>query len=215
MTPLEQHLKRRIESEGPVNVADYMAMALTHPENGYYTSRNAIGASGDFVTAPEVSQMFGELLGLWCAVIWQAMGQPERINLVELGPGRGTLMSDALRAANAIPGFADAIDIHLVEISPVFRKFQERALEEAATARQPTWHFDMGTVPEGPLLLIANEFIDALPIRQFKRTEEGWCEILVDLAGEGEGFQFAPVSARTVASVDPRSPEEQRTRQCG
>lgn len=174
-------LARRIRAEGPMSVADYMAIALSHPEVGYYATRDPFGPSGDFVTAPEVSQVFGELLGLWCAERWQAMGEPQQLLLVELGPGRGTLMADALRAAQLLPAFRAALDIHLVEASALLREQQRRAL----ASEQITWHRSFAEVPEGPLLLIANEFFDALPIRQFVKTSEGWAERLIAL-DEGE-----------------------------
>ncbi|MGE4561452.1 MAG: SAM-dependent methyltransferase, partial [Rhodospirillales bacterium] len=121
MSVLAAHLRQRISENGPLTVAEYMAEALGNPEHGYYMNRDPLGRAGDFITAPEVSQMFGELLGLWCADRWQAMGGPDPFNLVELGPGRGTLMADALRAAEGAPGFIDAVQLHLVETSPVLR----------------------------------------------------------------------------------------------
>ena len=124
MTGLTDHLRRRIALEGPLTVAQYMEECLGNPHHGYYMTRDPLGASGDFTTAPEVSQMFGELLGLWAAVTWQAMGEPGEIHLIELGPGRGTLMADALRAAAGVPAFHAAIRVHLVEMSPVLRAKQ-------------------------------------------------------------------------------------------
>lgn len=163
MSALHDLLIRRIEAEGPMPLAEYMAMCLGHPEHGYYTSRDPLGRGGDFITAPEISQMFGELIGLWLAQAWMDRGAPERFVLVELGPGRGTLMADAMRAASRSEGFAAASELWLVETSPALRRKQWEALG----AYQPQWadRFDM--VPEGPLFLVANEFFDALPIRQF------------------------------------------------
>ena len=188
MTDLTELLKERIAGEGPIAVHDFMEAALTHPEHGYYTGRMPLGADGDFITAPEVSQMFGELVGLWCAVMWQAMGGPDPLNLVELGPGRGTLMADALRAASALPPFRAALRLHLVEISPVLRRHQEEAL--ADTGVSVTWHASLETVPAGPMVLVANEFFDALSIRQYVRSGDGWCERLVDAGRNGGGFRF-------------------------
>jgi NADH dehydrogenase [ubiquinone] 1 alpha subcomplex assembly factor 7 len=159
-----------------------MALALTDPEGGYYMGRDPLGARGDFVTAPEVSQMFGELVGLWCADAWQRLGEPAEILLAELGPGRGTLMADALRAARTLPAFADALKVHLVEISPALKACQAATLASAA----PTWHDDLADLPEGPLLLIANEFFDALPARQVVKTKGGWCERQVTLVNRPE-----------------------------
>jgi SAM-dependent MidA family methyltransferase len=150
-----------------------MADCLMHPDHGYYATRDPFGAAGDFTTAPEISQMFGELIGLSLAQTWMDQGQPEQITLAELGPGRGTLMADALRATKAVPGFHDALSVHLVETSPTLRAEQARLVPNA------TWHERVDTLPDAPLFLIANEFFDALPIRQFMRDGEGWREKMV------------------------------------
>ncbi|HYD30680.1 MAG TPA: class I SAM-dependent methyltransferase [Azospirillaceae bacterium] len=184
-------LRRRIAVEGPMTVAAFMAEALGHPRLGYYMTRDPFGTAGDFTTAPEISQMFGELIGLWCAHVWSRMGAPRRVVLVELGPGRGTLMQDALRAAALVPAFREAIEPHLVETSPMLRQRQQATLAALPFAgKGPTWHDHLATVPEGPTLAIANEFFDALPIRQFVRTPEGWAERLVDANPDGAGLRF-------------------------
>jgi len=187
MTGLQSRLIRRIEAEGPLTVAAFMATALYDPAEGYYRAREAIGRGGDFVTAPEVSQVFGELLGLWCAAAWESLGRPRPVRLIELGPGRGTLLADALRALALLPSLAEALQLHLVEISPRLRALQERAL----AGRAAQWHESLETVPEGPCLILANEFFDALPIRQFERAPEGWRERLVGLAENGRDLAFA------------------------
>ena len=179
-TELGRLIARRIALTGPISLADFMAEALSHPRLGYYRKALPVGAAGDFTTAPEISQMFGELLGAWLAERWLAMGRPTSVRLVELGPGRGTLMSDALRATRGVPGFHAAIDLHLVEINEQLRALQSQAL---ATFK-PTWHARFDDVPDGPLLLIANEFFDALPVRQFERTTRGWTERMVGLADD-------------------------------
>ena len=186
-TDLMAHLHQRIASDGALTIAQYMQEALGNPRFGYYTGRDPLGAAGDFITAPEVSQMFGELLGLWCVVLWQGMGQPDPIHLVELGPGRGTMMADALRAAGAAAPFAAAVRPHLVEASPALRERQRTVLAETGLPvgtdpGAPTWHARFAEVPDGPMLLLANEFFDVLPIRQFLRMETGWCERMVDMA---------------------------------
>ena len=190
MTPCGEHIRALIARRGPIGVDEYMAMALGHPTLGYYTTRDPLGAAGDFVTAPEVSQMFGELLGLWCADYWARMGAPRRFQFVELGPGRGTWMRDALRAARVVPGFLDAAEIALVETSPVLRAAQARAL--AASGRTATWRDDVGELPEAPLIILANEFFDALPTRQFVRTGGGWRERVIELDGAALRFGVAP-----------------------
>ena len=191
MPALSHHLKRRIADEGPLSVARFMEDALGHPRLGYYMGRDPFGRDGDFITAPEISQMFGELIGLWCVVEWQAMGSPTPVNLVELGPGRGTLMADALRAGGGVEDFLESISLSLVEISPTLKGLQEEALLAAGDVRRTQalrWLSDFSEVPEGPLLLIANEFLDALPVHQFQMTADGWRERLVGLEdGKGEG----------------------------
>jgi NADH dehydrogenase [ubiquinone] 1 alpha subcomplex assembly factor 7 len=168
-------ITRRIRAEGPLTVAAYMAMALHDPEVGYYAKRGPIGAAGDFTTAPEISQIFGELIGLWCAELWKRIGRPDPVVLAELGPGRGVLMSDLLRAAGTVPEFCRALRICLVEASPVLRAEQERRLRQA----QPAWMSRVEELPDGPMLMVANEFLDALPIRQFVRRAVGWSERMV------------------------------------
>ena len=184
MTPLDRLIRREIAASGPISVADFMNLALTHPEHGYYGARDPLGHAGDFVTAPEISQIFGELVGLWTATTWLRMGSPPRLLLVECGPGRGTLMRDALRAGRLVEGFAQCVDLRLVETSAGLRKKQRSALSEA----RPRWHRSLDTLPPGPMILIANEFLDALPVRQLVRTEGGWAERLV--AHHGRRLEF-------------------------
>lgn len=175
MTALASQLKARIGRTGPITLADYMAEALLHPDHGYYTTGQPFGAAGDFTTAPEISQMFGELIGLCLAQAWQDQGAPPSFTLAELGPGRGTLLADALRATRAVPGFHEAAQIHCVEASPALQTEQASHLNDAS----PIWHDTVATLPEAPLYLIANEFFDALPIRQFHRDPGGWREVQV------------------------------------
>ncbi|WP_136441743.1 class I SAM-dependent methyltransferase [Pacificoceanicola onchidii] len=179
MNALADSLKRQIATTGPLSLAEYMTACLLHPEHGYYTTRDPLGAKGDFTTAPEISQMFGELLGLCLAQSWLDHGAPERFVLAELGPGRGTLMADALRATRAVPGFHAAAELYLVEASPSLRVLQAERLAEHA----PAWCGSVDDLPDGPLFLIANEFFDALPIRQFSREGTGWRECVVGLSG--------------------------------
>jgi NADH dehydrogenase [ubiquinone] 1 alpha subcomplex assembly factor 7 len=180
-------IARRIALTGPISVADFMAEALGHPRLGYYRRALPVGAAGDFTTAPEISQMFGELIGAWLAERWLAMGRPVAVTLAELGPGRGTLMADALRATRGVPGFHAALSLHLVETNAPLRALQAEAL----AAYRPTWHERFDEVPAGPLLLVANEFFDALPVRQFERTAQGWRERMIGLAADGETLAFA------------------------
>ena len=158
-----------------------MDLALNHGEYGYYQSRNPFGVSGDFITAPEISQTFGELLGLWIATAWQEADRPQDFNLVELGPGRGQLMADFLRATAKVPGFLEAASLHLVENSEHLRRQQREKLSGFEVA----WHERTETVPKGPIFLIANEFFDALPIHQLVRTQDGWAERRVASDGQG------------------------------
>jgi NADH dehydrogenase [ubiquinone] 1 alpha subcomplex assembly factor 7 len=187
---LQQRLATRLTLGGPMTVADFMTEALSHPRHGYYTQRDPLGARGDFITAPEISQVFGELIGAWLAERWQALGSPERMHLVELGPGRGTLMADALRATRTVAGFHQALQVHLVEINAALKEMQRTSLASYVT---PNWHESMASVPnDASLLLVANEFFDALPIRQLQRTERDWRERLVALQGESLRFVLAP-----------------------
>jgi NADH dehydrogenase [ubiquinone] 1 alpha subcomplex assembly factor 7 len=189
MTPLEDILRAQIARFGPMSVAEYMTLCLLHPEHGYYTTRDPLGRAGDFVTAPEISQMFGELIGLWLAQVWLDQGRPAPFLLAELGPGRGTLMADLLRAAGRVPGFLEAADLHLVEASPALRKVQAQTLAGFAVAFQD----QVTDLPEAPLFLVANEFFDALPIRQFLRDDCGWRERLVGLADGRLSFGLGPL----------------------
>ncbi len=181
MTLLAREIASRIARSGPMPVDAYMRLCLSDPEHGYYRTRPAIGISGDFITAPEISQVFGELIGVWAAAIWDAIGQPATLRLVELGPGRGTLMADALRAIGKVaPALRAALAVHLVEINPGLRQQQAATLAGSS----PRWHDDTATLPDGPLIVIANEFFDALPIRQFLRAADGWRERTIGLDGD-------------------------------
>jgi SAM-dependent MidA family methyltransferase len=183
-------LLERINDSGPLTVADFMAECLLHPTLGYYTTRDPLGATGDFTTAPEISQMFGELVGLVLAQSWLHQGAPDQIVLAEAGPGRGTLMADILRATRAVPGFHAALTLHLVEASPVLRAKQQEAL----AGYNVTFHDSIADLPEAPLWFVANEFFDALPIRQFIRDGEGWREKRV-IAQDGDlGFALGGIA---------------------
>jgi len=183
MSALGDEIAAMIAHDGPITIERYMALCLGHPTLGYYMTRDPFGRSGDFVTAPEISQMFGELLGVWIADAWLAAGAPARASLVELGPGRGTLMADVLRVLRVAPRFLEAISVHLVETSPVLRDIQRQTLAKAT----PTihWHSNFEEVPSGPVFILANEFFDALPVRQFVKAGPGWRERLVGLDARG------------------------------
>src|SRR5215813_2698566 len=218
-SPLLAHLRARIEREGPLPVDEYMRSCLADPEHGYWQRQATIGAEGDFVTAPEITQVFGELIGLWAGVVWRSMGVPTPVNLVELGPGRGTLLRDALRAARAIPDFLAAASVHLIERSLPLREAQRRTLASlscrAGVGSPVSWHEAIGTVPEGATIVIANEFLDALPIRQLVHERGKWHERVVDVE-EGGGLRFAvgPVTqvstkAKRGAVMELREEEEE------
>ncbi len=211
MAPLNQHIARLIAQAGPISVSNFMALALGHPKLGYYMTRDPLGAQGDFTTAPEISQMFGELLGLWIAETWIAQGRPSPFILAELGPGRGTLMADALRALRAVPGMLDAMKVHFVETSPVLAAAQKQNVPNA------TWHDRFDTLPQGPLFLIANEFFDALPIRQFVRTERGWCErfVMLDDDSTHDAPHFVPAITPVPLASDDMLPPSVRNAPVG
>ena len=189
-SPLLAELRRLIRSSGPMPVWRYMELCLTHPDYGYYVSRDPLGREGDFTTAPEVSQMFGELLGLWTASVWKAMGSPSLLRLIELGPGRGTMMADALRALRVLPPLYQALSVHLIEINPVLREKQKATL---SGVRNLAWHAHIDEVPSGPAVVLANEYFDVLPIHQVVRRETGWHERTIEIDGDGSlAFGVAP-----------------------
>jgi SAM-dependent MidA family methyltransferase len=203
LSPLETEIRRLIKIAGPMPIAEYMRLCLTHPQWGYYMTHDPLGAGGDFITAPEISQMFGELIGLWVASVWRQMGAPENVRLVELGPGRGTLMLDALRAAKIVPGFRDAVVLHLVEISPTLQRAQEQRLGDLEIPI--LWHDALEEVPAGPIIIIANEFIDALPVHQAVKQADGWHERVVEIDSEGNfAFAVARDPLQHFASTVPR-----------
>jgi SAM-dependent MidA family methyltransferase len=181
-SPLHSEIKQLIRSAGPMPVWRYMESCLIHPKHGYYVSRDPLGREGDFTTAPEVSQMFGELLGLWAASVWKAMGSPPLLRLVELGPGRGTMMADALRALRVLPPLYQSLSIHLVEINPVLRDRQQETL---SGVRNIAWHDTIDEVPDGPAIILANEYFDVLPIHQAVKGEHGWHERVVEIDRDG------------------------------
>ncbi len=221
--PLLEALREAIRRDGPMPVDRYMQLCLGDPERGYWRRGASIGAAGDFITAPEISQVFGELIGGWCAVVWQGMGRPAPLRLVELGPGRGTLMRDGLRAAERMPGFLAAAAIHLVEVSEPLRAIQRQTLAssprrrgsmqaDGVEARVPaaggvTWHERLAEVPEGPAIVIGNEFLDALPIRQLVFDAGSWRERVVALDADG-ALCFAVGDEVGLAGETPQSPPQ-------
>lgn len=182
-SPLQNEIRKLIKSSGPMPVWRYMELCLLHPEHGYYVSRDPLGREGDFTTSPEVSQMFGELLGLWAASVWRAIGSPPILRLVELGPGRGTMMADALRALRVLPPLYQSLTIHMVEVNPVLREKQRATL---SGVRNITWHDSIDDIVEGPAVIFANEYFDVLPIHQMVKRETGWHERVVDLDANGK-----------------------------
>jgi len=203
---LEQELKSLITETGPISIAKFMEEALSHPKYGYYHTCNPFGKSGDFITAPEVSQIFGELIGIWCATNWVQMGQPKDVALVELGPGLGTLMDDLLRATKHVAGFHDALDIYMVETSPVLKVIQQKRLESIRS--KVTWCDTVDDIPNKPLLLVANEFFDALPIHQYIYTNAKWHERVVGFNDNGEfmfGIASSPKQHQTKLEIKDKS----------
>lgn len=185
MTPLDGLVRRMIAQDGPMPVAQFMALALQHPDHGYYRQAAPIGRAGDFITAPEISQVFGELVGLWLASAWDQASQPKRCYLVDAGPGRGVLMVDALRAAKrTMPDFAKAAMLYLLESNHTLRAVQDQALSDV----YPYWVDSLDSIPNGQLFLVANEFLDALPVQQLVMTEQGWRERVVGCDAEERLF---------------------------
>jgi NADH dehydrogenase [ubiquinone] 1 alpha subcomplex assembly factor 7 len=173
---VKEFFKQLIAEHGPLSIDRYMALCLGHPKLGYYMTRDPFGAAGDFTTAPEISQVFGELIGVWCVAAWEAVAQPSPFALVELGPGRGTLMADILHATAAMTEFRAAAQVHLVEMSPVLRALQQEKLGHGVT-----WHLAIDTLPDQPMIFVANEFFDALPVRQLIKRGGAWTERHVGL----------------------------------
>ena len=197
-TPLASILKDQV-AQKPITVGEYVDACLHHPKYGYYRNQAAIGQKADFITAPEISQVFGELIGLWAAITWQAMGSPEHINLVEIGPGRGTMMKDALRALRVVPAFCSAIHVHLIESNPVLRDIQSDTLENDGLPL--TWHHDLmaalganGAVSTAPTILLANEFLDTFPVEQFIKVGDKWDQRLVAMKNGAFVFENAPTA---------------------
>ncbi|WP_271894965.1 class I SAM-dependent methyltransferase [Candidatus Phyllobacterium onerii] len=198
---LGQRIIRQIEANGPISVADYMAMCLFDRDAGYYTTREPFGKDGDFITAPEVSQMFGELVGVWCVDTWQALGSPDDFVLCEFGPGRGTLMKDLIRTADKIaPGFIAAAKIHMVEISDRLTQIQQKSLAEHSGAI--VWKKNFGDVVSGPLIVIANELFDAIPSRQYVKTKGRFVERVLALDA-AQNLVFAAGSGSIDADLLP------------
>lgn len=200
--PLEERLIDLIAKRGPISISDYMSDALAHPHEGYYMTSSPIGEEGDFTTAPEISQVFGELIGLWLVQSWLDMGSPKAFNLVELGPGRGVLMADILRAARLRPEFVKAAQIYLVETSGRLRHEQQKRLRIHKEAKI-MWADRFSDIAPAPTLIIANEFFDCLPINQFEYLKTGWHERLVGLNPEQDKLVLthsaAPISGEKLS----------------
>jgi len=200
MSALLPELIDRITSSGPLSIAEYMQECLLHPTRGYYATRDPFGAGGDFTTAPEISQMYGELIGLCVAQAWLDRGAPKSFTLAEPGPGRGTLMADILRATRSVPGFHAAAKVHLIEASATLRNIQQETLKGYVI----TWCDAVSDLPQAPLFLIANEFLDALPIRQFIREGAGWRERRVGLDEAGENLRFGAGDSTCIEALKHR-----------
>ena len=190
-----------------MTVANYIETCLIDPQLGYYNSKDPLGITGDFITAPEISQMFGELLGAWMGNTWCSMGRPAPIQIIELGPGRGTLMADAVRGIAPLKGFLSAIRINFLEVSPVLRRKQARAISELNFGLKPLWWNNLSDIPSGPAIIIANEFLDALPTHQFIMTDLGWRERLIGIKKGQLAFVISnnPPRPLNIPKVMPRA----------
>lgn len=206
MRTLADRLRREIRETGPMRISDYMMRCLLDPQDGYYTKATPFGRDGDFTTSPEISQMFGEIIGVWLRMMWQALDIDKRCMLVELGPGRGTLMADILRVIAADKAMAHGLRVALVEASPRLRKTQAETL--ANSGFEISWLDGLADLPDEPILLVANEFFDALPIRQLVKTAQGWQERAVGL-DENEAFCFTMRPANVDTSVLPKTGGQQ------
>lgn len=197
---METHLRQLIAQEGPIPLDRFMAEALYHPRLGYYNRKVPIGKEGDYITAPEMTQVFGEVLGLWCCDQWEKHGRPDLVRVIDLGPGRGTLMADLLRAIQVIPAFAQRVHVHLVDVSSTLKDIQNRKL---ASFSNIEWHDSLADVPPGVSFVIANEFFDALPIKQFIFQEERWFERFVGV--REDSFEFVLAEGAFYGPQNPKS----------
>ncbi|MCI4389615.1 hypothetical protein PGIGA_G00100240 [Pangasianodon gigas] len=226
-----RHLVSKITATGPITVAEYMREVLTNPVSGYYVKNDMLGADGDFITSPEISQIFGELLGIWCVSEWMAAGKPKTFQLVELGPGRGSLTSDILRVFGQLQSAlcGASVSVHLVEVSPKLSEVQAHCLagentqvcvsDEESVYRTGTthtgvpvsWYRRIDDIPRGFSIFLAHEFFDALPIHKFQKTEKGWREVMVDIDPEKpDKLRFVVFPAPTLASTTLIQADEQR-----
>ncbi len=203
MPALERIIGSEIQADGPISLSRFMQTCLTHSKHGYYTIQDSIGKTGDFVTAPEISQLFGEMIGIWLLSMWELQGQRPQVNLIELGPGKGTLMADILRVSRQFPAFMDALQVHLVEVSPRLTALQKDVITNA----ECHWYTELNEVPHGFSYIIANEFFDALPIDQYVKTQTGWAELRVD-HGENR-FHVQRTAPRTNPDLDLIYPDTQ------
>ncbi|MFZ1416688.1 MAG: SAM-dependent methyltransferase, partial [Defluviicoccus sp.] len=202
MTPLQERVCARIRASAPISVEAFLETALYDRDHGYYRTQGAIGGAGDFITAPEVSQVFGEAVGAWIVATWQALSAPDPVLIVELGPGRGTLLADALRAIGRLaPALLAAARLHLIETSPQLAQEQRRALAGIRLTAAPVWHAQLDSVPAGPTIALANEFFDALPIRQFVRAGDGWRERQIGLAADDQAKDGQAADGQALAFV--------------
>ena len=203
MTALSNIIIKQIERFGPMPISEFMTLCLLHPEHGYYTNRDALGAYGDFTTAPEISQMFGEMIGLSIAQAWIDQGMPTPFVLAELGPGNGTLVADILRATKGVPNFHSSMQLHLIEASFQMRQRQETALKDY----EVTWQNYFTDLPQLPLFLVANEFFDCLPIKQFRRTSEGWQEQMIGVENNKLHFMLGTATSAEAFAKTADAPE--------
>lgn len=184
-----------IQEKGSLGVDEYFRLAMYHPKQGYYAHHIPIGQDADYITSPEISQIFGELIGLWCIDVWQKLGSPSEFALIELGPGRGTLMADLLRVSQLVPDFAKALSIHLVETSNLLKEIQRQKIHPYS---RPAWHKDLITIPDLPCAFIANEFFDALPHKQFQTYQGQWFERLIMIKDHELTWTLAPTETALV-----------------
>ncbi|MDR3425149.1 MAG: SAM-dependent methyltransferase [Alphaproteobacteria bacterium] len=199
MPPLDRLIRTLISTQGAISLAAYMELALQHPDHGYYRVRNPVGRAGDFITAPEISQMFGEMIGVWCAETWRILGKPTPFALIELGPGRGAMMQDILRATAHVEGFHAAKNLCLIDSNQLLREEQSAKLR----AHAPNHFDDLAQIPPMPSLILANEFFDALPTRAFAKTFRGWAEHMVTIENDALTLALRPLEEAEHALIPP------------
>jgi NADH dehydrogenase [ubiquinone] 1 alpha subcomplex assembly factor 7 len=185
---VESQIRKLIEKKSEIDIATFMETAMSLDANAYYKSTQPLGEDADFITAPEISQMFGEIIGIWVFDVWQKLGCPTNLNLVEIGPGRGVLMRDLLNGTNKASEFQQSLNIYLLDINPILKKIQQQNLLQSHS--NINWIDNLSNLPQSPTIFIANEFFDALPIHQYVKEKNSWFENVISVKHDNNQLFF-------------------------